>query len=264
MIKLRALDELQAMALDWAQHALIGEAGAQLPPTWWVQFDNRPGEMIVSPWSDEAEKLAVVEMIRTKLKDPHARNYAFVAEVWVAEEDAMRPSRLPPSQHPNRREVVMTHAFNRNGKGGLKVYRIKRNGEGVVTALPEDKEVKGGRFQGRMFNLFRDERTQHAVVPRSKPIVKDRARTTRTPPSHCLDCGYAINAGSPTPDFPNASPEPGDVAICLKCAHLMVYADDLTVRALTGDEVVEVAGDPEIVRAVNAIAELNKRERQHG
>jgi hypothetical protein len=262
MPKLRTVDELQAMALDHAKTMMIGERD-QLTPTWWIQFDNGPGEMLITPWSDEAEKLAVVELIRDKLKNPHARNYAFLSEVWVATENLKRPTRLTPEQRPDRREAVMVHAFSRSGKGGVKVYGVERDSLGAVAILTEDKQAN--RFQGRMFDLFRDERAQHAVVRRHKPIAKDRAKITRTPLNHCFDCHAPISAGAPTPDFPDAStPRPGDVAICLHCAHIMAYGDDLTVRALTDAEMIEIAGDADIVRAVNAIVALNKREYEHG
>jgi hypothetical protein len=257
-MKLQTVDELQAMALDHAEYMLLGEADTQLAPTWWIQFDNKRGEMIVTPWDDDAEKLAVVEMIKNKLKDRHAHSYAFASEVWVAAENAKRPTQLPPSQHPDRREALMVHVFNRNGKGGARVYDIKRNDDGVIFALPEDKDAN--LFQGRMFNLFRDERMQHSTVHRGK--TKFDAATTRTPLNHCLDCGSAIDAGTPADPNDPSIPSPGDIAICLHCAHVMLYADDLTVRALTDAEVVEVAGDPDMVRAVNAIAKLNKAERR--
>lgn len=260
MAKLQTVDELQAIALDHAEFMLIGDAGAQLAPTWWIQFDNGPGEMIVTPWGDEAEKLAVVEHIKKKLKDPHARNYAFVSEVWVATENAKRPSRLMPSEHPDRREVVLIQAFNRNGKGGVRIYDIKRDDKGAVTALPE--AAKGPeRWQGRMFNLFQDERSQHGVVRRDKPIVKGNATIARTPLNACLDCGRKVDSGTDVTESDNPRPpRPGDIAICLHCAHVMIYAGDLTVRAPTDAEVIEIAGDPDMVRAVNAIVAFNKRE----
>jgi len=263
MTRLRTIDELLAMALDHTEFMLCNEVGAQLFPTWWIQFDDRLGEMIVTPWNSEDEQLLVLEMIREKLKDPHARNYAFASEMWVANENAKRPTGLMPSQHPNRREAVLMHAFSRDGKSRVKIYHIKRDGRGVVTTLDENKPAGDGVFQGRMHNLFADERTQHAVVARGK--AKFDANTTRVPLSHCLDCGQAIDAGTPMPDTPDSSaPRPGDLAICLNCAHIMAYADNLTVRSLTDTEMVEVAGDPDIVRAVNAIGALNKREQRHG
>lgn len=93
---------------------------------------------------------------------------------------------------------------------------------------------------------------------------------TRTPPSKCLNCGKLITAGAPTPDFPDDSkpnpddskPNPGDVAVCLDCAHVHIYADDLTLRAPTDDEMVDIAGDPEMIRAVEAIGWANRAARR--
>ena len=81
---------------------------------------------------------------------------------------------------------------------------------------------------------------------------------TRTPVNHCLNCGKKINAASPAEAPFDAAPTPGDVAICLDCAHIHIYADDLTLRQPTGAEVVEIAGDPELVKAVNMIGEFNR------
>ena len=266
MGKLHTVEELHAMAIEHARDCLVDVEGASLIPTFWVQFRDGPGEMLVAPWTDEAEKVATIEAVRAKLKDPRARNYCFVSEVWVATQDVRSVDKRPPMDRPDRREEVMVMAFSRSGKGGVKSYAIKRDAAGVVEALVEEKnEVE---FQGRMFNLFLDEKLQHAVVRRETPDARAKRavkeQTTRTPLNHCLDCGMVVSAGTPTD--PNRAdyrpPRPGDVAICLHCAHIMAYANDLMVRALTDDEMVEIAGDPDIVRAVNAIADLNKRE--HG
>jgi hypothetical protein len=96
-------------------------------------------------------------------------------------------------------------------------------------------------------------------------LAKERAKRMRTPLSYCLDCQMLITAGSDVTENDNPRPpRPGDLAICLHCAHVMAYADDLTVRALTDAEAVEVAGDPDMVRAVNMIAAYNKREQSNG
>lgn len=85
------------------------------------------------------------------------------------------------------------------------------------------------------------------------------ARITRTPVNHCLNCGRKISAAAPTPDFPDDSaPSPGDIAICLDCAHVHVYADDLTLRAPTDDEMTEIAGNRDMIRAIEAIGRFNR------
>jgi hypothetical protein len=45
-----------------------------------------------------------------------------------------------------------------------------------------------------------------------------------------------------------AEPLSGDLTICFYCGHLMAFADDLTLRALTDTEIIEAAGDPDLIR----------------
>jgi hypothetical protein len=80
-----------------------------------------------------------------------------------------------------------------------------------------------------------------------------------TPLNHCINCGKPIDSASATPDFPDVPPSPGDVAICLDCVHVHIYADDLTLRNPTEAELVDIAGDPEIVRAVNQLGMFNRQ-----
>lgn len=83
--------------------------------------------------------------------------------------------------------------------------------------------------------------------------------TTRTPPNHCLDCGYKIDAAASF-EHPGHAPSPGDVAICLHCAHIHIYADDLTLRQPNDAEIVDIAGDEEIIRMMAALGELRMHE----
>jgi hypothetical protein len=66
----------------------------------------------------------------------------------------------------------------------------------------------------------------------------------------CLDCGAPCPVHTSVTGA--ARPSPGDISICWTCGHLMAFADaDGRVRALTEAEVVEVAGDPRIVRSAS-------------
>jgi DNA-directed RNA polymerase subunit RPC12/RpoP len=66
----------------------------------------------------------------------------------------------------------------------------------------------------------------------------------RTPGSDCLNCGKlmtgATGAGGRTP-------KADDVAMCLYCGHVMIYGDDLALREPTDAEMIDIAGDPELV-----------------
>jgi hypothetical protein len=74
----------------------------------------------------------------------------------------------------------------------------------------------------------------------------------RTPPQTCLNCGEKVDSASDTTPAYTRPPQPGDIALCFYCGHVMAYLDAKgRFRPLTDQEMVEVAGDPDIVRALN-------------
>ena len=91
-------------------------------------------------------------------------------------------------------------------------------------------------------------------------------RETRTPECVCPYCGKKLSAAtSATPDDPDAVPEPGCVTVCISCASPLVFADDLTVRALAKDELTAIYDSPvgELLRrAQRAVRDLDRREQQ--
>lgn len=101
--------------------------------------------------------------------------------------------------------------------------------------------------------------------PESLPLSGNRTgppgRTTRF--DACLDCGKPLNAvGVVDQDPERFAPEPGDVAICFHCGRLMAYANaGGGFRPLTDEEIVEVAGDPVIVKAQNALGRVRAARR---
>ena len=66
--------------------------------------------------------------------------------------------------------------------------------------------------------------------------------TTRFPEMGCLRCGALMDAASHLTDD-DATPEPGDVTICLYCGMLMAFSEDLTFRELTEEEITKVPLD---------------------
>ncbi len=61
------------------------------------------------------------------------------------------------------------------------------------------------------------------------------------PDSPCTSCGHVMNRCFSVDA--DAAPSPGDFTLCIRCGHLMAFADDLALRDLTDAEVREVAGD---------------------
>jgi hypothetical protein len=83
--------------------------------------------------------------------------------------------------------------------------------------------------------------------------------TTRLPPQMCLSCGRLVDAAS---DVEGKSvPKPGDVTICIGCAHVMVFTEDLKLREPTAQEAEEIAEDDKVARARWAIMTMRAKER---
>jgi hypothetical protein len=73
-------------------------------------------------------------------------------------------------------------------------------------------------------------------------------------PSACTSCGEEMDATTMIEEkdrkftiHEDVEPEPGDFTICVKCGHVMGFCSDLTLRDLTPEEQVKVAGDPRIL-----------------
>jgi hypothetical protein len=78
------------------------------------------------------------------------------------------------------------------------------------------------------------------------------------PKQRCPNCRRRVNTASPGPTG-KQQPSPGDMAVCFYCHHLMVFADDMTMRDLTDAEVVEVAGHPSVVITMEALGEFKRK-----
>jgi len=79
----------------------------------------------------------------------------------------------------------------------------------------------------------------------------------RTPVSHCLHCGALTDAANCVGT--NAAPCPGAITICVECGHIMAFADDMTLRQLTEQEIIGIAGDPRLLAVQWARKKLNER-----
>ena len=64
-------------------------------------------------------------------------------------------------------------------------------------------------------------------------------------PSACTACGKVLDGCSSVDG--EHKPKPGDITVCISCGHLMAFADDLTMRDLTDEEMHAIAGDPRII-----------------
>jgi hypothetical protein len=79
-----------------------------------------------------------------------------------------------------------------------------------------------------------------------------------TPLCVCTNCGQKIDGATGLTD--GNAPESGDCTICIYCGHIMIFADDLTLRDPTEDEIIRLAGDKQII-AVQRVRANIERER---
>lgn len=85
---------------------------------------------------------------------------------------------------------------------------------------------------------------------------RNRHPRCRVPESPCRGCGKLLNGAAEA--FGRARPHPGNISVCIYCGHLMAFADDMTLRDLTDEEMHEIAGDPMIIAVQRARAKVNE------
>jgi hypothetical protein len=79
--------------------------------------------------------------------------------------------------------------------------------------------------------------------------------------TRCLEFGYEIDRGL---GAGGRAPEPGDISICMRCRSINIFADDGGLRLPTGKEMHDIAGDPDLLRHMEALRRAKESyERTH-
>ena len=81
------------------------------------------------------------------------------------------------------------------------------------------------------------------------------------PPSPCTACGKVMDRAGEGP-FLAGKPRPGDISICMHCSHIMAFDDNLMLRDLTEAEVVECAGEPELLWVMALLGKYRKYKQE--
>jgi len=79
------------------------------------------------------------------------------------------------------------------------------------------------------------------------------------PLSYCLCCNKRLDMATAAADE-DPRPEPGNFTVCMYCSHLMVYDAELKVRQPTDLEIIEAAGDPDLVRAMRVTGRIRAED----
>jgi hypothetical protein len=86
--------------------------------------------------------------------------------------------------------------------------------------------------------------------------------TTQIERDACPFCGHQLDAVTAGPENPDATPLPGDLTVCIQCAGLLVFDDQMKVRPPTSEEQAEMLADPQVIRLVEAITGIQIRARR--
>jgi len=80
------------------------------------------------------------------------------------------------------------------------------------------------------------------------------------PSSRCCECGHTLKAASGLDT--TERPDPGDATLCINCAGLNIFADDLSLRAPRADEKIAAAEDADLRRSRTIILAIPKALRK--
>src|SRR5262249_12671082 len=92
------------------------------------------------------------------------------------------------------------------------------------------------------------------------------AKSERIQGQACLRCGAVNDAATGIVDKQARNkllPKPGDITLCLYCAHVMRFADDMSFRSLTADEQRMLANDPRFQATKDVLTKYQKERTKH-
>jgi len=82
----------------------------------------------------------------------------------------------------------------------------------------------------------------------------------QTSASKCINCGKLLDGVSAVGDDVSGRPEPGDFSICIECGTIMVFGDDLQLRAPNKEEAHAIAGDQRVLAIQRARGTLKESD----
>jgi hypothetical protein len=151
-----AVSKLQELFDLVAENAarVFHESG-EVSPMWHAVNGKDENVVIATPWRDDNEKDAVVCELRHYFRAHRVKRFAFIVEAWIVQARTEREVREGPlpSKHPDRREVLMITAEDRDGTQIMGMYYILRPEHGPARLSP--LEVKPfDATVGRMSGLL--------------------------------------------------------------------------------------------------------------
>lgn len=155
---------------EMARRYFIEKGNDELYPTWTMLTASGQTMVVVTPFEGGGEnKPVVAAAMRMLMARTHVLRYTFASEAWaVAATEEERQSgdfdETPPSQRPDRVEILVILGSDNAGNTRARTYEMIRDDAGKLTDLrlrEPPSEAKGeATFTGRFANLLTSE-TRH-------------------------------------------------------------------------------------------------------
>lgn len=148
-----ALEKIIVEQFALARDTIINQAAGDMMTARFSGYkDGKAVFIMLSPFEDDTySKNIAALMCRKVLAHAGCDAYALTSEVWVAATKNNDPDDRPPSQRPDRQEVVMVYAENADGITHAGLWDIERRDDGRVRKLKRRPDVDGAWFQSLRF-----------------------------------------------------------------------------------------------------------------
>lgn len=152
------LQELLDINTKVARDMLLATPKGQLRPMFIIQHGGET-TAVMTMWSNDEEKDAMVKAIQLKMKELNADAYVHISEAWMAHVDMKAQPELmnvAPSKRNDRIEVIIVTA-NDHVDTKLSIEEILRDDKGKITGTRKIDFPKGAEagFSGRMTDLLK-------------------------------------------------------------------------------------------------------------
>jgi hypothetical protein len=148
----KSLSDRIAETMEFAKTMMVEQGG--LNPMFILESERGAAPMIM-PGADMGMASAVVRAI---VQAYEIKRVLIVTEAWAVEakgSDAKLDLNVPPSQHPDRIEIVSCMGFQSDGEWAQVTSRILRHRNGSVKGFEESKTMSSAdRIGGRMSQIM--------------------------------------------------------------------------------------------------------------
>lgn len=158
-----SFQQLFEAARDNAKRLFLESDNYEVAPLWHAISGDNENMLIMTPWYSNEEKAETVVGLRMLFAAAQVKRYAFICEAWTVHVPIGMDWReeMPPSQHPDRREVLRIMVEDRNGQRKSGSYFILRPEHGPPTLSPFHEDDPGWDFGGPMSGMLAPLPTEH-------------------------------------------------------------------------------------------------------